>query len=84
VCDCRVPRQRCCFESDEKVTSCTAHTSRTLLINLTSQGEEEEAIGFDGEAVVKYVLGRQYERAANIAISSMKKQVSHRVTVNRM
>jgi hypothetical protein len=73
-----------CLESDEEVTSFTVRTSRTLLIHLTSQGEEEEAIGFDGEAVVKYVLGRQYVRAANIAVSSMKKQVSRRVTVDRM
>jgi hypothetical protein len=79
-----VQGNECCLETDEEVTSCTVHTSRTLLIHLTSQGEEEEAIGFDGEAVVKYVLGRQYVRAANIAVTSMKKQVSRRITVDRM
>lgn len=66
----------CCPHSEAEASFCITHTSPEPLISLTSQGEEEEAIGFDGEAVVKYVLGRQYARAANIALSSMKKQVS--------
>jgi hypothetical protein len=43
------------------------------------QAKEEEAIGFDSEAAVAYVLGRQYAQAAAIAEAVMRKHVRHRM-----